>query len=322
MVHEKLTFPETRSSASSRRQALAVMLGAWPLLRRALAAPDSAAPVRFAISESLVSDVNLNDARAAMQIWLGRMTIELGVGIELAPKVFESTDEILRRARGGQLDAVALNIIEYRQIAGMLDSSEIITEATVRGLDQYILLAKGSSAIRHLGDLRGRRLCTLRSPKMCVAPAWLSTILDEGHFGPSDQFFGSSITATKVSQVVLPVFFGKVDACLTSKRGFDAMCELNPQIAKELTIIASSPAMVTTFYLFHKNYHGAYREKFAKVYSNIASSSAAGHQLATLFQFENMVVKDFACLAPALAILDLAEHVRSKSGAGTEGARE
>jgi len=38
--------------------------------------------------------------------------------------------------------------------------------------------------------------------------------------------------------------------------------------------------------------------------------------LATLFQFESLVVKDISCLAPALGVLDTAERARGKRGAG------
>src|ERR1700677_2285086 len=101
-------------TVSSRRQALALMLGAgaWPWAPRMLAAADASAPVRFAISESLVADVNLNDARAAMVIWFKRMMADLNVTIQFSPKIFDSTEEILRRARNGQFDAVALNVVE------------------------------------------------------------------------------------------------------------------------------------------------------------------------------------------------------------------
>ena len=307
---------ETRGVISSRRHALALMLGAWRCLPRALAAADAGAPLRLAISESLVADVNLNDARAAMAIWLKRMMVDLNLVIEFNPKVFDTTEEILRRARSGQLDAVALNVVEYRQIADVLDPSEIIAESGATGVEQYILLAKRNSGLQHLGDLRGRRLCTLKNPKMCVADAWLSTILDEGHLSPSGQFFGTATTDTKVSRVVLPVFFGQSDACLTSKRGFDTMCELNPQVAKDLIAIASSPAMVVTFYVFHKNYHGVNRERFAKVYSGVRSS-VSGRQLATLFQFDQLTVQDGSCLTTALSILDRAERARNRPGAGS-----
>jgi phosphonate transport system substrate-binding protein len=306
----------TRGAASSRRHALALMLGAWRWLPRALAAADAGAPIRLAISESLVADVNVNDARAAMAIWLKRMMVDLNLVIEFNPKVFDTTEEILRRARSGQLDAVALNVVEYRQIADVLDPSQIIAEAGAAGPEQYILLAKRNSGIQHLGDLRGRRLYALKAPKMCVADAWLTTILDEGHLGPSERFFGSVTTDTKASRVVLPVFFGQADVCLTSKQGFDTMCELNPQVAKDLIAIASSPAMVVTFYIFHKNYHGVNRERFAKVYSGVRSS-VSGRQLATLFQFDDLTVQDGSCLASALSILDAAERARNRRGAGS-----
>jgi phosphonate transport system substrate-binding protein len=307
---------ETRSATSSRRHALALMLGACRWLPGALAAADPGAPLRLAISESMVMDVNLNDARAAMAIWLRRIMVDLSIAIEFNPKVFDTTEEIFRRARSGQLDSVALNVVEYRQIADVLDPSQIIAEAGAAGPEQYILLAKRNSGIQHLGDLRGRRLCTLKTPKMCVAPAWLSTILDEGRFGGSEQFFGSVTTDTKASRVVLPVFFGQADACLTSKQGFDTMCELNPQVGKDLTVIASSPMMVLSFYVFHKNYHSPNRVRFLKVLSEL-HTSAAGRQLATLFQFDQLTVRDGSCLASALSILDTAERARNRRGAGS-----
>jgi len=151
---------------------------------------------------------------------------------------------------------------------------------------------------------------------MCAASAWLSTILDEGHLGPSEQFFGSVTTDVKVSRVVLPVFFGQTDACLASKHGFDTMCELNPQVAKDLTAIATSPVMVPLFYCFHKNYHSANREKFVKAMTGLRAS-AVGRQIATLFQCDGLTTADASCLAAGLGVLDRAERARGRTGAGS-----
>jgi phosphonate transport system substrate-binding protein len=303
------------ATGSSRRCALGVMLGACGWLPKALADAGAAAPIRLAISESLVSDVNINDARAAMITWLKRMEVDLNLVIEFSPKVFDTTDEILRRARTGQFDAVALNIVEYRQIADMLDPSQIIAEGGAEGLEQYVLLVRQNGGAGHLSELRGRRLTVLQAPKMCVATAWLSTLLEQGNLGPADRFFGSVATDNKPSRVVLPVFFGQADACVTSRRSFDLMGELNPQVARNLTAIAASPALTATFYTFHKNYRGANRERFAKIYSNMPAS-AAGRQLATLFQFQGLAVRDATCLASALAILEAADRGRARQGAG------
>lgn len=88
-------------------------------------------------------------------------------------------------------------------------------------------------------------------------------------------------------------------------------CELNPQVAKDLTILAVSPPMVVTLHAFSRNYRGVYREKFITALSSIGST-AAGQQLATLFQFQRMTVTDGACLAPALAVIEKAERARGK----------
>ena len=271
----------------------------------ALAATDAGAPVRLAISESVVGDVNLYDARAAMQIWIKKMTQDLNLVLDV--KLFATTQEIVEGTLRGRFDCVALNVIEYRQVTDKLDSSRIVNAAGSAGLEQYVILVKQNSGIRQLGDLKGRRLCTLKTPKMCVAPTWLFTVLEDGHYGPAEHFFGSVATDTKFSRVVLPVFFGQADACLTSKRGFDTMCELNPQVAEDLTVIATSPAMVVTFYVFHKNYRSANRQRFIRVLSDLRGN-AAGRQLATLFQFDDLTVRDSSCLASALRLLDKAER--------------
>ena len=300
-------------SSSSRRHAFALMLGAGGWLPGVLVAADGGVPVRLAISESAVGDVNMNDARAAMLVWTKQLARDLNVVID--PRLFNTTQEIVDRTHRGQLDAVAVNVIEYRLIADLLDSSQIVTSAGAAGLEQYLILVKQGSGIRQLGDLKGRRLCTLKSPKMCVAPAWLFTMLEDGHYGPAEQFFGSLLTDAKFSRVVLPVFFGQTDACLTSKRGFDTMCELNPQVARDLKVLASSPPMVVDFYIFRKNFQLAVREKLITAIMSLPNS-VAGRQLATLFQFENLGVRDASCLASALSVLDAADRARGGRGAG------
>jgi|ERR1035438_7810162 phosphonate transport system substrate-binding protein len=302
---------ETRGVASSRRHTLALMLGASGWLSAAPAT--DGAPLRFGISESVVGEVNLNDARVAMQIWVKRMTQEVNLVID--PKLFLPPQEFLERARKGQLDALAMNVIEYRQIAELMDASQIVTSPDASGLEQYLILVKRDSGIRHLGDLKGRRLCTLKTPRTCVAPIWLFTLLEEGHHGPAEQFFSSVVTDSKFARVVLPVFFGQADACVTTKRGFETMCELNPQVSRDLTAISSSPPMVVSFYVFRKNYQGVNREKLIKAFSSLRSGPAGG-QLATLFQMEELTVRDVSCLASALRILDAAERARSRRGAG------
>ncbi len=304
--------PPTRE-VPSRRCALALLLGTGC---QQLAAADTVAPLRLALSESLVMDVSAADARAAMLIWMKQLSRELNIVVEYNPRVFDTTQEILNRVQSGQLDAVAVNVVEYRQMANLLDSSQVVAAGGAEGPEQYVVLVKDKTGIQKLGDLRGRRLIMLTAPRMCVATAWLSNLLGEGNSAELERFFSSVSTDTKVSRIVLPVFFGKADACLTTKRGFDTMCELNPQVARDLRALAVSPPMVVTFYVFRKGYQSVFRERLVKALSGL-NNTASGRQFATLFQFEDAVVKDAGCLASALAILETAEHLRGRQAAGS-----
>ncbi len=308
----------TCAKRTSRRSALALLPGAWLWLRPAVDAAATVAPLRLAISDTVISHVNLNDARAAMTLWLQRMMVDTGAVIVFSPKVFDTTGEILRRVRAGDFDAVALNVVEYRQVSEFVDSTQIISAAGMAGMDRYVLLAKRDRGIERLADLKSRTLLALKNPKMCVAKAWLSTVLENSGSGPIEQFFRSVAEETRPAMVVLPVFFGRADACLTSGLSFDTMCELDPQVEKGLVTIAASPAMVVVFYVFRNGFHGAGRNAMVKVFPDV-STSAASRQMAALFQFNNLVVRDAACLAPALAILEKAAHIR---GLGRPGSRK
>jgi len=113
----------------------------------------------------------------------------------------------------------------------------------------------------------------------------------------------------------LPVFFGQADACVTSRRGFETMCELNPQVGRDLVTLASSPPLTVSFYIFRKNYRNSEREKVIKAISSLRRSPG-GQELATLFQFEELAVKDAECLTSALNLLDRADRVRARQMGG------
>jgi hypothetical protein len=80
-------------------------------------------------------------------------------------------------------------------------------------------------------------------------------------------------------------------------------------------VVASSPAMVVSFYIFRKNYQSVNRERLIRAFLSLRAS-ASGGQLASLFQFDELTVRDASCLTPALAVLDAADRARGRRGAG------
>lgn len=258
--------------------------------------------LRLGLSDSLIADVNPADARAAMSVWIKRLTSGLDVELQIDPGIFEPADQLLGKLRTGQMDTLAVTVGEYRRITEYLDPKEIVVQ-TQKGKLEYVLLVRSDAADKGIAQLRGKRLVMLKSVQTLVAPAWLANLVSAEEAGGPERFFGSITLEAKPSQVVLPVFFGRADACLTTGLSFATMCEMNPQVGLRLRPLAVSPEIVASLYAFRKGWASRTRELVVRALSDLRSS-AAGRQVLALFQCDSLVVLPTAHLKPTLAILD------------------
>jgi len=229
------TTPKTRFPRRALLGALAAG-GVRPVLR----AQPGRVSMRFGISESVVSDINIHDARAAMQVWLRRIGNDLHMHLDHVPQVFDRFDRIAEQLRQGELDAVGCNILEYRQLARWLNKSWVVVPFQRMPLS-YALLSRAVAGVKRVAALKGKRLILLASPNACLAPVWLTNLLHRDRQGEPAQFFSAVVRRSKVPQVILPVFFGQADGCLVTNDGFRTLCELNPQVAAQLQPLATSP---------------------------------------------------------------------------------
>lgn len=286
-----------------RRSALAAMLAGCALPAKS---QSSLATLRFGLCESLAADVNISDARAAMLVWLKRIGTDLRLNLMYPPQVFEAFPRIAAQLRQGSLDAAALTIFEYRQVAEWLHPNEFIVAAR-QGESGYVVLAQADSEVSSLAQLRGRRLVLTNNLSCSLAPAWLSNLLQGEGWETADRHFLSVKKVPKSSQAILPVFFGQAEACLVTNHSFLTMGELNPQVPRRLRVIASSPPVVTVVYGFHRALSpqtiGQTRQALAAV-----PGSAAGRQVLTMFQSDRLEMVGAGRLASSLAILDEAER--------------
>lgn len=267
----------------------------------------SAGLVRLGISESVVNDVNIVDARAAMIVWLRRLAETVGLHVQHDPQVFEPPARLEEKLRRGMLDTVALNIVEFRHMMGLLDARWVTVPVKRSGLS-YMLLVSRESGIRRLADLKGRRLLLPTGNTACIGPAWLATLLHKEGLGPPEQFFGAVNREVKASKVILSVFFGQSDACLTTSPSFRVMSELNPQVGQKLVPLASSDELVTSLYALRKGWNSPVREQIIRALGEVGSTPA-GRQVLTLFQFEGLAFRDASCLSASLGIIASAERL-------------
>ena len=291
----------------SRRSSIGALIGACS---PSGTVAGSEPPIRLAVSESLLPEINVSDAKAAMLVWIQRIGKELGLHVEYGSQGVVKGAEIYERLRSQSVDAVAINAIEYRHMASMLDRIAVVGDIE-GGAYRYQVLVKRGSGIRRLVDLRGRSLTQLVSPAACLGPAWISASLAAEKAGLSREFFSRVDPQQKPAKVVLPVFFGHADACLTTQRIFRTMCDLNPQLAAQLEPVATSPDLVSTCYVFRKNYRSPYRDRMIAALSEL-KNSPSGQQVMMLFQFDELKVRDVSCMDESIRLLDAAERIEGR----------
>ena len=95
------------------------------------------------------------------------------------------------------------------------------------------------------------------------------------------------------SKAILQVFFRQTDAALVTVDAFDLTCELNPQLRRDLVVLASSPPFITAFLIFRPGYR--LREKFETALLDL-HMTPGGRQVLTVFQSSRMEKRPISVL--------------------------
>ncbi|WP_373500525.1 phosphate/phosphite/phosphonate ABC transporter substrate-binding protein [Desulfococcus sp.] len=247
--------------------------------------------------------MNENDAKAAVKVWGELIARERSVPTDPDPDIFRDIDALIRSLREKQVDAVGITMTEYARLRREVHFSPIfVTYNAGRTTEQCVLLSHRDGPVKSVADLRGRSLLLHTNPRACLAPLWLDTILVKQGHRAAARFAGRISRDAKLSKVVLPVFFRQTDACVVTRSAFDTMAELNPQLARQLAVLAESPEMVPAVFAFRADYNPHFKgDLIAGV--NGLKRTPAGRQVLTIFHSEDIEEHPASCLDTALELI-------------------
>jgi ABC-type phosphate/phosphonate transport system substrate-binding protein len=267
------------------------------------AAEKSDAPFRIGFIGSMFSDVNENDAKAAVKVWGALIANEQNIPTSPDPAIFKDIEAVRRSLREKKVDAVGITLIEYAQLLPEISFSPIFLTYNAGSLtERYVLLTHRDGPIKKLADLGGRSLYMHTNPRACLAPLWLDDLLMQQGHPTAARLIGKIVKESKLAKVLLPVFFHQADACVVTRNGFDTMSELNPQISRQLVVLAESSAMVPAVFAFRADYNPSFKEKLIAGI-NALKTTPAGRQVLTIFHSEDIEVQAESHLDTALKLI-------------------
>jgi phosphonate transport system substrate-binding protein len=277
---------------------------------------DDRAMFRLGITTSLFPDTNENDVRAAMKAWIITVARQGNIPLETDLKVFGNVIDLLAFGRKNRVDGYGVVLPEYPILRREMDFDVAILGVSQGRLEEeYLIVVHREGGADKLEALRGKSLRVLQSPRMSLATLWLDTLLLEAGLPTSAVFFGPTEWSPNISMTALPVFFGKTDACLVTRAGFEVMAELNPQLETRLRILANSPPVVPAGFMVRSDYRSPYRAKLLDTMARLEESTG-GRQILSLIQMDRVEIHPVSRVAESLALI---ERHRQLAGPATAG---
>jgi phosphonate transport system substrate-binding protein len=253
-------------------------------------------PVHFAFSKTMLKDINENDAKAAMKVYAKTIGDDNELDVSSGPIYLNGTNAIAEALRLKQIDMISLTSEEFLALENQgLEGPLLLSIVNQTFTEEYVLLVRDNSPIRKIEDLPGHSLNISSDLRAALAPVWLEVLCREHGLGPASQAFAKITSASKTTQVILPVFFGKADVCLTTRNGWDVMGELNPQVKKMLRAIAVSPAVVPGFSCFRRGVSETVKQRLIQAEEN-SCGQLSFKQLMALFKTDQLACHPVSAL--------------------------
>ncbi len=263
-------------------------------------------------SRKLFINVDINDARAATKAW-AEMIIKKTAKFEKSDTVIlddVSSIEKLVTAKG--VDLIVMRPEEFIVIGNKTSIVPIfVPDFGKYFYSQYVLLVRSDRGIVKLSELRHKKLIRESGQSGDIPSLWLDTFLMRQGLGEAKDFFTGNKGVSKAAQAILPVFFKQVDVALAERNSFDVMVELNPQLGKELKVLATSQNFLGAVLCLRKEFFEMYKEDIEDALDSL-HKDPQGKQILMLFRANKLVPFKYEYLNSMDALLKENQELRTK----------
>lgn len=246
-------------------------------------------PFRFIFSVNLFHNQKIEDAKASTTILMSKIRKDKNLKEDFEILVCNTTKELLEETKKG-FDFLLVSSVEIAAIRKLGNIKPVLINQTQNNTGFiYYLITNKAHEYNSINDLKKSSINILARTPGQVPSLWLDKILRDNKLPLKEIFFTDINYDYKATNVVLSVFFNKTAASIVSKPSFDLLCELNPQISKEVKIIETSEPLLFGVIFFNTNNKDKDREKL--VYDTLVSlnKDSYGKQLLNMFNVDKIV---------------------------------
>ena len=244
---------------------------------------------RFIYSKELFFNTKTEDAIALTKIFTEKIKKQKGIEDEAEIVICENDEELIDATKTN-FDFVLSTTVALVRLLKIGNVKPVLVNQTQGSYGfVYYLVTRKDKNINHLSDLKNRKLNILARSDGQTPSLWLEKILRDNKLPVKNRFFEEITFDYKPTNILLPVFFNKLDAAVITKESFDVMCELNPNIKKDLNILATSKTLLFGVLSFDTKSKNKEREKFIYDILTTMHNDADGRQFLSLFSLDKII---------------------------------
>ncbi len=282
--------------------------------------------LRVGFTEAYFHGLQQEEALSSMRIWFESIIRQRGHNLESKAIIYDDKEQLATALLNAEVDIVVANTPDtiYLNDLALVDP-KFISQRNGRAEESYLLLVRHDRVIARLSDLQHKTVMMQVSTRTSLIRPWFELLMQTDGPGPAPAI----IEASKASKVVLPVFFGKADACLVTRNGFNTLAELNPQLGRELIILKESPGYVPSAICLRRHFDSGPANDIlrdSQLAADILQGLAElhldphGRQVLMLFKIDSLIAYDESRMANVKALMQQLEAAAA-SGTLTRGNR-
>ena len=239
-------------------------------------------------SQNLFTGQDQRDVAAALDVFAQELSKKAGLSFLPQMRLFDSPDTYSDAIQRGSLSIVCATTSDYFQLRKKSDLSPFVVP-TVNGSssEDRILLVHTASNLTNLTSLAKKKIVFKAGARGEISQRWLTVELFNLHQPVPEFFFSKIILAKKESEALMSVFFRQADAAIVTTTAYTIMTEQNPQLKRDLVIIARSPRYMYSVICFTNNISANDRLILSKTFLSM-NSYTAGRQILQVFQHDDM----------------------------------
>jgi len=246
-------------------------------------------PLVIGYSHQVFYNVDPRDAIGLTKVWVQDADRRMRNTKETKVVFFNDLTDAENALNANEVDIIILLAEEFFLLRDRVPLTPVLSADYGRHFyDELLLMVRADSNITRIGQLRRKNIRIESGQKGKIPMMWLNAFLKDKVSCDIRHFFSSVNSNPKASQVIMPLFFGQTDACLTSRTSFETMTELNPQLGQKLRILEKSPGYITGVVAVSRDIRNPQRDAMVETIRDI-DSYPKGRQLLTLFRINRLV---------------------------------